>query len=277
MTHFERQSLILSMSELQRDDETLNHENEYASAQQAFYDQSLLAFIFDEVHAMMQILCCEVGCLATFYNPLYFLLFWILFTITFPGAFLHWCLLCCIPVRYREYPEERELRSQGIYAAIGIAMLNIPFAIAGLFLNEEVMVMINSVSLGVNVCMIMVCLIGLKAITDELLVATRVFIIGVWMLDLFLIGLLLFDVYQFLTLSWETVAEFILRIFQIFIYTVVGAQTLQFWNMYTDGYTRTNKDALLATCEIFFISLVVWGFVYALVVSQQNAWKIMYW
>ena len=55
---------------------------------------------------------------------------------------------------------------------------------------------------------------------------------GVWTIDAILVGLALFDVYKFLTFSWLSIVEYLLRILEIFIYTVIGAQTIQFWNMY---------------------------------------------
>ena len=115
----------------------------------------------DEVNAMMQIMFCELPYIATMYNPVYCLLFGLLFLLTLPGALLHYLFLCCSPVKKRElaltnnnfkrnlsasnsqifsnyaytyirfvfefslhrYPEERELRSQGIYTAMGMAIL----------------------------------------------------------------------------------------------------------------------------------------------------------
>ncbi len=278
----------MSMSELSQESQSFDQDYPYATAQQAFYDQNIFSFVVDEVHAMMQIMCCESRSCATFYNPFYLVFFALLYVLTLPGAVLHWVLLSCIPVRCREYPEEREFRSQGIYTATGIALISIPFCIAGLFLGDSVMVLINEVAIVVNTCIVVTNMIALRAITDELLVTTRVFIVGIWLIDCVLIGLTLFDVYTFVTLSWETVLEFVLRIFEIFVYTVIGVQSIQFWDMYNGGLdclggrnnslTRdSSKDTVYAVVMSILIAAVLGGFVYAVLVSEQQAWRIMYW
>ncbi len=278
----ERQGLILSMSELTQECQNFEQEYPYATRQQAFYDQSIFGFVVDEVHAMMQVFCCEIRSCANFYNPLYILFFSLLYVLTLPGAALHWVFLSCVPVRCREYPEEREFRSQGIYTAIGIALISIPFCIAGLFLGDEVMVMINQVAVMVNTCIVVTNLIGLRAITDEMLVTTRVFIVGIWIVDCVLIGLALFDVYSFVTLSWQTLLDLLLRVFEICVYTVIGVQSIQFWDMYTDssssgGRRDDTKDWLHASALILLELVVLGGFAYAVVISEQKAWRIMYW
>ncbi len=280
------------MSELNQESQAFEQDNPYATSRQAFYDQTIFSFVKDEVHAMMQIMCCEIRSFTSFYNPVYAIIFAILYILTLPGAALHWLLLSCVPVRMREYPEEREFRSQGIYTAMGIALISLPFCIAGLYLGDEVMVMINQVAIVVNSCIVVVNMIGLRAITDELLVTTRVFIVGVWLIDLVMIGLTLFDVYSFVTFSWATLLEFILRVMEIFVYTIVGVQSIQFWDMYADNpdgndffgggfnrdYNRNNKlDVRLAVTLIFLQLVVIGGFVYAVTISEAKAWRIMFW
>jgi hypothetical protein len=282
MTHFERQGLILSMSELSQESQNFEQEYPYATRQQAFYDQSIFGFVVDEVHAMMQVFCCECRTCANFYNPLYILMFGLLYILTLPGAALHWMFLSCVPVRCREYPEEREFRSQGIYTAIGIALISIPFSIIGLFLGEDVMVMINKVAIVVNFCIVATNLIGLRAITDEMLVTTRVFIVGIWIVDFVLIGLALFDVYSFVTVSWETLLDFVLRIFEIFVYTVIGVQSIQFWDLYAESSSTgrrrdETKDWLHAVALALLELVVLAGFVYAVYIAEEKAWRIMYW
>ena len=271
------------MSELSSEVQNFEEDYPYATRRQAFYDQSLFGFVVDEVHAVMQLMFCEVRGCANFYNPFYFLIFWILYVITLPGAALHWSFLYCLPVRNREYPEEREFRSQGIYTALGIAIINIPFAIIGLFIGDSELLMINGVSIVVNVCIIISNLIALRAITDELLYSTRTFITGVWLIDAILIGLTLFDVYTFVSFSWETLLEFILRIFQIIIYTIIGVQSIQFWDMYVEEantrvYAKDNtKDYVLCTILALMIAIVFGGFMFAIGISEEKAWRIMYW
>ena len=80
----------------------------------------------DEVHAFIEMLLCENQWMTYQYNPIYMLIYAILYLMIFPGAALHKSLLVCIPIRKVEYPEVRDLRSQGIYTALGGALVNIP-------------------------------------------------------------------------------------------------------------------------------------------------------
>jgi hypothetical protein len=112
MSQHERKSLIVSFSELNRSDD--DHLQEFATADETFLNQNIFSYALDEVHAMMQIMCCNLRLVANCYNPLYLVLFLVLFIIILPGALLHRALMCCscISVRKLESPEERELRSQ---------------------------------------------------------------------------------------------------------------------------------------------------------------------
>ena len=112
-------------------------QREYATTDGASLNQNIINYSLDEVHAMMQLMCCNVRAVAHSYNPIYLIIFVLLFMVVLPGAFLHWALMCCISVRKRESPEERELRSQGIYAALGIAMISIPFTAIGLYVGTS--------------------------------------------------------------------------------------------------------------------------------------------
>jgi len=273
----------MSMSELSSEVQNFEDDYPYATRGQAFYDQTIFGFVMDEVHAMMQIMFCEIRGCANFYNPLYLIIFCILYIVTIPGAAMHWTCLSCLPVRNREFPEEREFRSQGIYTAVGIAMINIPFAIIGLFIGNDELLMINEVSIVVNVCIIISNLIALRAITDELLLSTRTFIVGVWLIDAILIGLTLFDVYTFVSFSWATIAEFVLRIFEIIVYTIIGVQSIQFWDMYVEEantrvFAKDNtKDVVLCIILTLMIVIVFSGFIFAISISEENSWRIMYW
>lgn len=287
----ERDSLIASLSELNEESQSMERPYLYASTEQAFFNQTLFDFVVDETHAMMQIICCEVRMCANFYNPLYLAVFSVLFLLTFPGAFLHWLLIAYIPVRSQEYPEERELRSQGIYTAIGIALFSVPFGIAGIFeANDSETTVICEVSVVVNICIIVYSLAALKAIADELNLSTKVFIVGVWAIDIIMIALMLFDVYQYFATSWDTVAYYILRGFAIFVYTVIGVQSIPFWGMYSDDKSsddgmvevqrrnkKIKKDAWLAVLLGFLVGVVLFGFLFIIGIGSRYAWRIMYW
>ena len=269
----ERKPLVVSFSELTQGDE---EPVEYASANESFSNQYLFNYVLDETHAMMQILCCNVRSCANFYNPLYLVFFVLFFVVILPGAALHWLLLSCIPVRKKEYPEERELRSQGIYAALGIALISIPFGALGLFIGDPEMILVNEVSLYVNSCIVVSSLIGLKAIGDELCNTIRVFATGAWIIDIFLIGLALIDAYSYLTFNWISIVSYSLRLFGIIIYTIVAVQCLSLWDMYTTKDANRCQDDTLATILSIIYLGVVAGFIYVIVISEENAWRILY-
>ena len=267
--------MIVSFSELTQGDEE-DSRHEYATADESFSNQYLFSYVMDEVHAMMQIMCCNARSCANFYNPLYLIFFLLFFVVVFPGAALHWILLYCIPVRKKEYPEERELRSQGIYAALGIALISIPFGALGLFIGDPEMILVNEVSLYVNSCIVVSSLIGLTAIGDELQTTIRVFATGAWIIDIFLIGLALIDAYSYLTFSWLSIVCYCLRLFGIVIYTIVAVQCLGLWDMYTTKEAYRCKDTTLSVVlSVIYIGVVA-GFILVIVISEENAWRILY-
>lgn len=282
---YERQNLVPSISELNNETQRqYDEENLYATKAQAFYDQNLLDFISDEVHAMMQILFCQSRWCTHFYNPFYLVLFALLYVLTFPGALLHYWLLDCVPVRCTEYPEERELRSQGIYTAIGIALWSIPINIASIATqsnSEERLV--NSMSLVVSICTIGLNFVALKAVADSLVKTMRVFIVAVWLIDAILVGLTLFDIitdYGYITVVDGFI--FGLRILEIFVFTVIGAQCTQFWHMYDNshlviGRKGSLRDSCLAAMEGIIALLILTNFIYVITVTEESAWKLLIW
>jgi hypothetical protein len=263
---------VVTFSELTQEEDR----REYANAEETFLNQHLIGYTMDEVHAMMQIMCCNNRMCANCYNPFYVLIFTLLFIAVLPGAAAHWALLSCIPVRKKEYPEERELRSQGIYAALGIAIISIPFSVLGLFIGDPEMLLVNEVSLYVNTSIIASSLIGLKAIGDELVYTIRVFAVGAWIIDVFLIGLALVDAYSYLTVSWLTILSYSLRLFTIFIYTIVAIQCLNMWTMYTSRKDSETTDIIYASVLALIYLGVVAGFVAIIVISEENAWRLLY-
>ena len=269
-----RKPLVATFSELTQGDADTHHE--YATADESFSHQNLLSYAMDEVHAMMQILCCNVRSCANFYNPLYLVFFVLFFVVVLPGAALHWLLLGCIPVRKREYPEERELRSQGIYATLGIALISIPFGALGLFIGDPEMVLVNEVSLYVNSSIVVSSLIGLKAIGDELVYTIRVFAVGAWIIDVFLVGLALIDAYSYLTFSWVSVVSYSLRLFGIVIYTIVAVQCIGLWGLYKTKESYRCQDTFLAAALSVIYAGVAAGFIVVVVISEENAWRILY-
>lgn len=274
--------IILSFSELAAQEEGKplrgGSSDFYANADEAFFGQNIFSYVGDEVHGMLTIAFCESRWCTTFYNPLYAILYLVLCVLTIPGALLHWALLSCIPVRKLEQPEVRELRSQGMYTAIGIAVISLPFAAIGLFLGDDVMVLINEVALAVNCAIIVTNLIGLKVVADELPISVRTFAVGAWVIVLFLIGLALVDTYAYLTFSWLTVITYVFRLLEIFVYSVIAFQCIQLWDLYSDrGDEQQGTDLAYAVAlGTLYVGVVV-GFVVAIAISAENAWRILYW
>jgi len=276
MSQHERKSLIVSFSELNRSDD--DHLQEFATADETFLNQNIFSYALDEVHAMMQIMCCNLRLVANCYNPLYLVLFLVLFIIISPGALLHRALMCCscISVRKLESPEERELRSQGIYAALGLAIISMIFGAIGLNIGQDEMFIVNMISLYVNASIIISSLIGLKAVGEELMYTIRTFAIGAWVILLFIIGLCLVDAYMYLTFHWLTAVSYVLRLFAIFIYGIVAVQCISLWNSYKSRKEIICIDIMLASFLALIYTGIVVGFVMAIVKSEQNAWRIIY-
>ena len=267
----------MTFAELTReedDEETTSLE--YASTDETFLKQYLVHYTMDECHALIQILCCNIRQCANFLNPLYSVMFFILFVTVLPGAALHWLLLSCIPVRRKEIPEERELRSQGIYAAIGVAIFGIVFGALGLYVGDQQMFLVNEVSLYVNCSILSSSLIGLKAMGDELIYTIRLFAVGAWIIDLFLIGLALVDAYSFLTVSWLSIMGYALRLYGIFIYTVVAIQCISLWDAYKYRKNTYIADTLWVTLLALIYIGVICSFLLVIIISEENAWRIIY-
>lgn len=226
---------------------------------------------------MLELLFCHVRCCFSWYNPIYVILFITIYLLTFPGAAVHWLLLPIVPVRKFENPEERELRSQGVYTAIGVAIWSLPFAALGLYYGDSLMQLINKISLLVNSSIILFNLIGLKAMADELITSIRIFSVGAFVIVLFLIGLALFDVYEYFTSSWIFIVSYVFRLIQIFVYTVIVMQCMQLWNMYEQSKVKQCLDVGLSIMLVLLLLAIITGFLVAIIIAEDKAWRIMFW
>lgn len=160
---------------------------------------------------------------------------------------------------------------------MGVAIISIPFGVIGLYLGSDIMVLINEIALAVNCSIIVSNLLALKAMADELIFSTRVFAVGAWIIDVFLIGLALIDVYEYLTFDWVTVLEYFFRIIEIFVYTVIAVQCTQMWNIYeTDDKKFTRDIIFCVSLSVLFLVIVI-GFILAVVISEEHAWRIFFW
>eukprot|EP00600_Ochromonadales_sp_CCMP1393_P001116 CAMPEP_0174990484 /NCGR_PEP_ID=MMETSP0004_2-20121128/21349_1 /TAXON_ID=420556 /ORGANISM="Ochromonas sp., Strain CCMP1393" /LENGTH=294 /DNA_ID=CAMNT_0016244101 /DNA_START=23 /DNA_END=904 /DNA_ORIENTATION=- len=294
MSYSETDRLVLTIDELnsQSDDNCF----EFVSPNDAFFDQPLYSFVTDEVHAMMRILFCSQPQCLLIYNPLYLLAFFVLFTLTFPGAILHWLLISHVPVRATEDLEEREIRCQGIYTAMGTALLSIPYSILELlrvskYVNSEkvevaqrnsILLTVYALSLYVDACIIFYCLIGLKAICNELKYAVRTFAVCTVLVGLMLVAFLLFDVRMLLTSSIGNPSsslvvmyalQLCLNIFAIFITSIISSQSFHFWDLYQMRTSRKqNQDLCLVGTLVLSVIGIVSGLTTIMVMSANNDW-----
>lgn len=279
-SHRERERLILSLSELSDicENNEFEDEFEFCDSKEAFLNQSIFKFVVDEVHSMLQTLFCDVDCMTSCFNPFYDIIFILFFVITLTGAFIHFFLLDFFPVRKVEMPEERELRTQGLYTAIGSSAISLPFSILGLYEGTNSMIIFNYASLIANVCIIGSCLIVLRAIAEQYYLAIRIFVVGSWIIVVFLIGLALVDVYSYLTLSWLSLVDYFLRLIEIFVYIVIAVQCVAFWNIYPYSRPRhTKKDYTLASILGIMFAVIIIAFVVAFFVSEDHSWSIFSW
>jgi len=159
---------------------------------------------------------------------------------------------------------------------MGVAIISIPFGVVGLFIGTDVMVLINEIALAVNCSIIVSNLVALKAMADELIISTRTFAVGAWIIDVFLIGLTLIDVYQYVTFDWITILEFVFRVVEIFVYTVIAVQCTQMWSMYETDEKKVTRDIVFTVILSLLFLVVVVGFIVAVVISEDNAWRIFF-
>jgi hypothetical protein len=272
----ERQNLVMSFSELNELADSDDHDY-FFTATEAFFGDSLFQFVADEVNALLQVIFCHTSWLTTFYNPLYMALFVVFYCTSLPGAFLHWLLFDLMPVRAKENPEERELRSQGIYLAVGLSIISVPFDGFGLYLGDDIMEAINMVSLAVNCALILFNLLGLNALGGELHHTMRTYIVGVWIILLSITGLVIFDVFYF-SYTWLTIVTYVLRLLAVLVYLMIVMHVAEFWKSYEDSDARGSAlDISLTLVQVLLLAVVLAGFGYAVFyISEKDAWQVLF-
>lgn len=193
----------------------------------ALQNQNIFAYVNDEVHAFIEMLYCENHWMTYHYNPIYMLTYIILYLMIFPGAALHKSLLVCIPIRKIEYPEVRDLRSQGIYTALGGALVNIPItAIQYSEADSAGLEKANALSLAFNLILIAFNITGLIALSHEHTLTLQAYTVGASLVALFLV---FSTIYQF-TEDVEdestgiVVAEYVLQTVLVLVYAFIAMQ-----------------------------------------------------
>lgn len=266
--------LVLPFTDLTRDDEHVN-DRYYATADEAFLSQTIFSYVYDEVHGMLQILFCEKRYCTSFFNPIYLVLLAVLYILTFPGALLHYMLLPIIPVRKIENPEERELRSQGLYTAIGIAIWSIPFDAVGIVIGTDVMKLVNKISIAVNAAIILYNLAGLKAMAEEMAISMKTFAVGTLLILLFLIGLAVFDVYNYFTVSFISAIEYSLRLIEIIVFSIICFQVFGLWSIYSKSKASMKEDICYTCILCVLLAIIAAGFLVAVIISEDEAWRVV--
>lgn len=209
---------------------------------------SFVEYVSDEVCAMLDTMFCENRYLTATYNPIYWVFYFTFFLLHLPGALFHWGVLGYIPVRKAEFPEERDLRSQGIYTALGAALINIPFAFYGFtegeVINQDAQLEVdNGLALLLTLTLVLVNLIALVAISYEYTTTLRVYAMGAFMVVVFLVFLSLYAVKDIITATDASilVVQYTIRILLIFVYSFIALQCLATLNAY-DAEVTTKPE-----------------------------------
>jgi hypothetical protein len=73
------------------------------------------------------------------------------------------------------------------------------------------------------------------------------------------------------------VITYVFRLLEIFVYSVIAFQCMQLWNLYSDQKDDHGADVAYAVLlGLLYVGVVV-GFVVAIAISAENAWRILYW
>jgi hypothetical protein len=284
----ERAPLVLSFHELH---ELENDEKAYMSSNETYFGKfGLIRFVSEEVNALLQTLflkdgiecvCCKY--LRSYYNPIYSTLYIFLYALTFPGAAVHWLLFDQVSIR-TEYDkdDERDMRSQGIYMMISLSLVCIPLDVLGIMKGTDNMKHVDAFALIVNLVMIMISLLGLKAIGDKLIITMRLYIIVTWLFLVLQIVLAFVDVYSYVLFAWETLINYALRILNISILTVIAVNSIDFWRMFDNETVQfeeymAKKDRRYASMLGLLVALVLMTYAIMICTNERHAWRLAYW
>lgn len=223
--------------------------------------QSFFKYVADEVNAVLDTLFCEDPVLTAYYNPLYWVIFAVLYLLLLPGAVFHFLILGHVPVKSGEFPEERDLRGQGIYIALGAAIMNLPFALYGFtngqIIGQEVQLEVaNGMALLLTLSMIAMNCIGLAAISYQLRYTLHVFSYGCFAVVLFLIFMSLYGIQDAVEADYDTkviAVQYVTRLILIVVYVFIYYQCSSALKAHTEEYILPE------------ISKSDWEFAYALI------------
>ena len=232
-------SNVPTFGELHRDSSRANYNSfrgadfieDFLDPNEVYGKDSFFEYVSEEVCAMLDTIFCENRLMTAAYNPVYWVLYIAFYLLHLPGAAFHYGVLGYIPVRKAEFPEERDLRSQGIYTALGAAIINIPFALYGftegaigdqsaqLEVDNGLALLLTLVLVGVN------C-IALIALSYEYVNTLRVYAMGALAVVAFLVFLALYAVKDIWSADDVTVltVQYTIRILLILVYGFIHVQ-----------------------------------------------------
>ena len=247
--------------------------------------QSFFKYVADEVNAVLDTLFCESATFTAYYNPLYWVIFSTFYILLLPGAVFHYLIMGHVPVRSREFPEERDLRGQGIYLALGAAIINLPFALYGFtkgqIVGQEVQLEVaNGMALLLTLSLIAMNCIGLAALSYGLRNTLQVFSVGCLAMVLFLVFMSLYGIHEALEASDTVViaVQYVTRLLLIFVYIFIFHQCSYAIKAFdAEGRTRPGISAsdweftyaLLGIYALFTTCVIV-----ALILASKLDWGL---
>lgn len=246
---------------------------------------SFFKYVADEVCAVLDTIFCGHPQLTAYYNPLYWLLYAVLYMLLLPGAAFHYLIIGHLPVKKTEFPEERDLRGQGIYIALGTAIINLPFAIYGFadgqIVGQEAQLRVdNAMALLLSLTLIAVNCIGLAAVSYEFTNTLKFYGYGCIAVVVFLIFMSMYAVGDALEADDKAViaVQYVIRVILILVYTFIFYQ-VAYAVKALEAEESTEKEigdfdwrftyALLAMYALFSACLIT-----ALVVADSLNWGL---
>ena len=257
--------------------------DDYVIAQELPYDESLQRVILNEIYDILSTIYCKSNCLFCFtiYNPIYSVLFVLLFIVISPAVVLHWLLIDYVPIRVTENDIERKFRSHGIYTATGCAILGMVYTFVDIIKEQSTSTSSSVLSLQllylfIFSSVVVINLIALKAIADRLLMTIRAYIIAVWAMDFVLYTLFLcnLDSILHMTVAMMVVA-LMLSISILIICTIIARNAIYFWNYYLPALlpghrpsSRKGRRDIMLVISIVMLSIVSLGLLVTIIIQH---------
>lgn len=258
---------------------------EFLEPDELYGGESFFKYVGNEVNAVLDTMFCGHPLLTASYNPLYWILFAVLYLLLLPGAAFHLLIIGHVPVKKTEFPEERDLRGQGIYIALGTAIINLPFAIYGFadgqIMGQEVQLKVdNAMALLLSLTLIAANCIGLAAVSYGFRNTLTVYGYGCIAVVVFLIFMSMYAIGDAIEADDTAIiaVQYVTRVFLILDYTFIFYQ-VSYAVTALEAEDNVQKEisdfdwrftyALLAMYSLFTACLIT-----ALVVADSLDWGL---